>query len=374
MTGASVRLEVLLVDDDRGDLLQFQRDLPRLFEQKGLTVKLHPVEDFNEACSLATDPSRRYDLIVSDTYRGDPRNSDAQVMQMVREYRGSRFCPLVVYSSGVPPADFVATSFVIWADKGRGGEIERAICRVLDTGIPQIGRQLHNELDRNASDYLWGFLERKWQQLNDPVPMNLELVYRLVRRRAAVQIAEIDPNCGTAPLSERDAAEYYIYPALLTQGHFNLGDIVRSKTETNDLRVILTPHCHLVIQPGQSAPRADHVLTVKALPAAAVLGQRLVDVRNNDVNWNKKLKQWARSPAQTDGKPKGRHWFLPGFLDIPHSFCDFVQVQTVPYGQLCAGYERLATLASPYAEALQACFATYYSVVGIPDLMTASIE
>jgi len=40
---------------------------------------------------LASDPLRRYDLIISDTYRGATQNGDADVLNMVNAYRGSRF-------------------------------------------------------------------------------------------------------------------------------------------------------------------------------------------------------------------------------------------------------------------------------------------
>jgi len=111
MSESTVKLEVLLVDDDREDLRQFQRDFPSVFEDKGVAVTLHACEDFDRARDLASDPSRRFDLIVSDTYRGHPKNGDAEVLRMVRGYRGNRFCPLVVYSSGTQPPDFPASDF-----------------------------------------------------------------------------------------------------------------------------------------------------------------------------------------------------------------------------------------------------------------------
>src|SRR4051812_12772657 len=107
-------LQVLLVEDDAGDLKAFQESFPRLFQQNQVEVTLHPCGDFAKAFELASDPLRRYDLIISDTYNGPTKNGDADVLKMVNIYRGSRFCPLVVYSSGVKPPALKESQFVLW--------------------------------------------------------------------------------------------------------------------------------------------------------------------------------------------------------------------------------------------------------------------
>src|ERR1700722_15904815 len=96
-----MELQVLLVEDEPTDLKAFERDLPEVFKQNHVDVHMHSSGSFAEASQLASDPLRRYDLIVSDTYRGPTQNGDADVLEMVNNYRGKRFCPLVVYSSGV---------------------------------------------------------------------------------------------------------------------------------------------------------------------------------------------------------------------------------------------------------------------------------
>jgi len=208
------RMQVLLVEDEPDDLRQYERDFPEVFRSRDIEADIHSCEDFEEAFARISSPLYRYDLVVSDTYRGFPKDRDPQVLRMVAKYRGSRFCPLVIYSSGVKPPDLQEGPFVVWADKSRSGDIERAINQLLDTHIPQLARQLHEDLERHAGSYLWSFLEEKWDQLNDPSPLNAVVLERMVRRRAAIQIGDIDPSSGTAALVERHAPEYYVYPAL----------------------------------------------------------------------------------------------------------------------------------------------------------------
>ena len=155
MSNGTTRLQVLLVEDELDDLKQYERDFPNVFSAYHVEADIHPCSNFDEAFALMSNPLYRYDLIISDTYRGPTQNRDAQVMRMVKDYRGTRLCPLVVYSSGVKPPDLQETAFVVWADKGRRGDIERAINQLLGTNIPQIARKLHNDLERSA-DRIFG--------------------------------------------------------------------------------------------------------------------------------------------------------------------------------------------------------------------------
>ena len=81
----------------------------------------------------------RYDLVISDTYKGDHQDLDAAVFQMIHEYRNGIFCPLIVMSSGVCPADFPVTPFVRWAGKDPADDLNNQIREMLQIGIPSDG-------------------------------------------------------------------------------------------------------------------------------------------------------------------------------------------------------------------------------------------
>ena len=90
---------------------------------------------------------------------------------------------------------------------------------------------------------------------------------------------------------------------------------------------------------------------------------------------DKRLKSWATPPSgEQVGKPEGRFWFLPKFLQIPHSYCDFQQIETVPYANLAANFTPVASLTPPFAESFQSCFLAYYAGVGIPNIRPESIR
>ena len=92
----------------------------------------------------------------------------------------------------------------------------------------------------------------------------------------------------------------------------------------------------------------------------------------------KKLADLGRriqSPAGF-GSPRGRYWFLPGFLAMPDLYVDFLQLESVEYKTIVEGdgedkeegWRTFAVLDAPFAEALQSCFVGFYSVVGLPTL------
>jgi hypothetical protein len=368
-------LQVLLVEDEPGDLKAYQDDFPETFQQNHIDATLHPCGTFDEAIKLTSDPLRRYDLIISDTYRGAAKNAEAEVLKLVTAYRGSKFCPLVVYSSGPKPDALKESPFVVWADKAKDGDIERAITQVLKTGVPQIARTLHEEIENSAASFLWPFLENNWEVISKAGKSDPELVERLIRRRAAIQIGDLHHDGHNfIPVLSRLGSEYYVYPRL-PRSYYSLGDVLQHKHNKTDFRVVLTPHCHLFMHPGQQAPRADYVLTIKTVRATDVLGEKIEGARKTQkAAKHKKLGVWTRSPAQTDKAPEGRHWYLPAFLEIPHLYCDLLQIESIPYVKVAENFDPIATIVAPYAEALQACFVSFYGSVGIPDLKIESIE
>lgn len=370
-----MELNVLLVEDDPKDLEQYTRDLPDVFKANGIDVTIDAMSKFEDAYDAIKNPHIRYDLVISDTYRGDHKNHDAAVMDMIAEYKKGKFCPIIVYSSGTCPAELESTAFVNWVGKIDFKDITNAITEILDLGVPQLAKNLHDEIDNAAGSYLWTFLEDNWQRLTSESNIDSNSLERLIRRRAALKISDLTPGSETfTAVTNRHGLEYYIYPSL-EHDYFSLGDIIINKEDKNNIRVIMTPHCHLFIQQGQQQPRADYVLTIKTISAEEILGEKLMHAKDmGEEDQNKKLKKWANSPAQTDKKPTGRHWYLPKFLDIPHLYCDFLQIESIKYNELNNTYKKIATLLPPYAEALQECFSSFYGSVGIPKIDPNSIK
>ena len=364
MSTQSIVLDVLLVEDDHENLALLMKTLPSELDGNG--IHWQPCDAFDKAKDLIA--YRRYDLVVTDIYRdreghakGDPQDESAR--EIVSEIRKRRFCPIVVFTDGSRPQSFEVGHFVRFADKSGGNdEILSQVSGLLATGIPQIVRRMHEDLDRSGPSYLWTFLESQWERLQSTDVRDLAVLERLVRRRAAMQLAR--PGIPGRQADEVDKVlglEYYIYPLL--SDDLRLGAIIRNK-EDRSLRVILTPHCYLTVQLGDKSPRAEHVLTIRMVSARDLIAKWPGRAKKKEDD----LRRRTQLPADL-GRPAGRYCFLPGFLDeIPDTYCDLLQAESLPIETITADYMCVAVLDAPFAEALQACFTRFYSFVGLPSL------
>lgn len=363
-----MKLFLLLVDDEPDVLKQLIDTLPSHLD--GFDLVWDPCDSFEDGLSRLE--SRRYDVVVTDmAFRPKPGAPvELRGLKAIEQIRGKRFCPIVAYSSRAKPEELFEGVFLKFADKARGNDdILAKLKEVLASGIPAIARKLHDELDGVGGRYLWEFLTKKWDDLSKIKSTTPEALERLLRRRAATQLARLK---GDSEVEDVGASEFYIHPKI-SGGELRLGEILKHKSSTPSLyRVVLTPHCHLKIQTGETEPRADFVLTLKTSPAQEEISKV----------WEKKKKSFklttsdgiaeaARrligSPPDL-GNPKGRLWFLPRFLEMPDLYCDFMQVESLPLATVQADYEPIAVLDTPFAEALQARFAEFYSAVGTANL------
>ena len=68
------------------------------------------------------------------------------------------------------------------------------------------------------------------------------------------------------------------------------------------------------------------------------------------------------------GRPQDRDFYLPAAWEVPDLVVDFQRIVSLPRRQLSSDYARVATLDSPYVEALVETFGRYLGRHGTPDL------
>jgi CheY-like chemotaxis protein len=359
-------LNVLLIDDDPESLRLMSESLPGTVG--GNTIRWELCGSFEEALQVITD--RRFDIVVTDVYRDrtgpkQPVGGDPQAGGLLERIRERRFCPVVFITGGVFPPEYREGPFLKLADKSAGDQvIVGKLEELIQTGVPELAHRLHDELDRSAGSYLWGFLEENWSDLETNGLTQLAVLDRLLHRRASVQLGRLEEaDGGVAERPAIEGAEFYLSPRITTD--LRLGQIMKRE---NEYCVVLTPHCYLAVQPGQSAPRADFILTVAAVPATAVFDR--LPFTGSEASRVRELGRRIQSPARF-GQPEGRYWFLPGFLTMPDLYADLLQLQSLPTLDLLRDWESFAVLDVPFAEALQSSFVRFYSAVGLPVLDAA---
>jgi CheY-like chemotaxis protein len=365
--------EILVVDDDAESLEQLRQLLPETVGENAIIWEY--CGGFDEALVMLR--RRRFDVLVSDIYRDREKDhktiaeGDARARDLVGEIREHRFCPIVLFTDGQLPDDLVKRPFVWSTDKGAVDfhkQLPGLVAEAILTGLPEVARRLHDELDRYAGSYVWRFLAERWDDLKNN-GLDVATLERIIRRRAAIHLARVDGTAGEiAPRATINPVDYYIYPPI--SPHIRLGEILRRKG-TQEFRVVLTPHCFLVVQHGQDVPRATHVLTALTVPAKEL---REGDWPKKEAKVAEELRRRTSFAAPSVGRPEGRYCFLPGFLDIPDLYCDLMQLESLGLKTITDDFERIAVLDWPFSEALQAGLTTLYGTVGVPNLDVHSVR
>jgi CheY-like chemotaxis protein len=265
-------LNVLLIDDDPDSLRLLKESLPPTVA--GASIRWEDCGTFEDAFQLLED--RRFDIVVTDIYRDrtsarkNIATGDPQGKTVLDEILDRRFCPVLLFTDGAFPAEPKEGPFVKLADKSPGNEqIVEKLEELIRTGIPELAHRLHDELDSTSGSYLWSFLDANWSSLEASGLTAPTVLDRLIHRRAAVQFGRLQiSDNGAIERPTIEGAEFYLSPRIAEE--LRLGQILEHGGE---YRVVLTPHCHLVVQPQQEVPRADYVLTAKTITAKSLFEQ-----------------------------------------------------------------------------------------------------
>ena len=356
--------EVLLIDDDDESLDLLVQTLPS--ELDGHAIVWTPCNTFDEALDLLR--RWRFDLVATDIYRDSsgvqktPATSEPRVFDVIEAIRSIRFTPIVAFTDGAFPEELEEGPFLKTADKSGGNEaILSRLSALIATGVPTIARELHDQLDRVGGSYIWDFLEENWSALSAAGLTEEHTLDRLIRRRTSIELGRRQPQ-GGSEVAVVEGAEFYLYPPLSSD--IRLGTILIRQSD-GEYGAVLTPHCHLIQQPGADAPRAEYVLVARTIEASILFDDH--PLKGDEANRKDGLRRRLLSPPQL-GRPSGRYWFLPNFLMMSDRYVDFVQLDSVPYKEIGNTYEVFAVLDAPFAEAMQSCFVGFYSAVGLPNL------
>lgn len=364
-------LQALFVDDDSEIVEQCKALLPD--EIEGSTVEWTTLDSFDQA--IAAMDERKFDLVVTDVYKGraltgklNVNEVDNQAKSVVGKAKSIGFSFIVMYSDGACPADIELTASLQFVDKAKNEPpFPESVCDVLGEmlrargAILSVMSKLRHELERDAGGFIWSFLEANWDTLSVDPEFGETGLERLIRRRVAIQMNEMIGAQGMMRRSNADQYDYYVMPVL--PGDLRLGTLLTRPNDQGELEyhLVLTPHCHMVSFKG-SPPKADTVLI-----AACILSTSLTSKSLRELDARQ-----TRIPASNVGKPEGRYCFLPGFCSIPDLFVDVMSLQSVSYDDIDRVFVRVATVDSPFAEAIQSSVSRFYANVGHRNLIDYS--
>ena len=377
---------ILIVDDQLEMALDVRRELlDTLGRSIHFDLTLETENDFEAAeRRLVHD---EFDVVVLDVRRErteslvENRHRGAAAFEVVRN---SRFLPVVFYTALPEQVEHLAAPPLISVvPKDQLERVPIAVRAALDSGVPLMTRTLHRHVEGVLRGYLWDQVAPNWNAYtsDDPVQMAQMLVARVthsIRERGMADLVEELMASAFSATSEVQqegaAATYYIYPPVTdtlktgtllrrpSPGQLEPPRVVDGNDKPDldvDWWVVLTPACDL------EQGNAEFVLLARGIPLVK-FGPFL--------EWKKEHSnsKWQRlEPIVREAK--ARYAFLPAFQEIPDLIIDLEQVRSEALADMVP-YIAVATLDSPYVEALLARHGHFRGRIGTPDLDPTALK
>ena len=327
-------------------------------------------ESFDNAVELLA--SETFDILVLDI-RGKSGHtpSDEAGIVVFDEIRKRRFIPIIFYTAlpdvsiGISNTPFVQTVSKIAVDPIT--DLQVAIENVISSGVPYLLQSVSNHLADVERAFMADFVENNWPDLVD----RPEDVAYLLSRRLAVSFEEgaesLAQELGQVDQTTRadtvHPTRYYVQPP---NPNYRMGDLLAIPSSTKEnaderLYVVLTPSCDLVLR--SASMKADMVVLAECLPLDGF--KEYQDWKSKSISKNRELLRKLLT-----SRPKGqedRYFYLPAAWNVPDVVADLQSVTSIPCKEL-ESYRKMASLDSPFAEALSYQFNRYMGRVGMPDL------
>ncbi len=378
--------DVVVVEDTEVVREQIKDFLQRK-ECAGRKLRVEAFSEFALAQSLIQ--SRKVDLLILDIIEGAPSGAEPAPtpgLEILKTIKESIFVPVIIYTAAPESVKDCAAPFVAVIGKDEKlAVIGAKIDEFFALRLPQVGRAVRAHLERVTCAYMWDFVQKHWdasfKTLVDKPEFVRILLQRLARSVSREQIAKVEAEVYGAKEEAKpgDAAadefvhpvEMYVMPPLGENPI--LGDIrVKGAGAEAEHWVVLWPSCDLVSATGRP-PKTEKVLCAKGLSLKASLEYvAWAKDKTSSTATEKLTKLFKNNRESSKGITKERFHYLPAIADMPDLVVDFQELAHIPLEEL-RGMNRLATLASPFAESMAARFSSYLLRLGTPDLDLAHV-
>lgn len=356
------------------------------------------------------------DAVDADEDGSDVTDADAG-LAVFQKVRDRRFVP-VVFHTGltnlVDPrlirAPFV--QLVSKTDSDSTAQLRAAVNGVLTSTLPAVHRALNTHVEAVVREFMSGFVEVYWDELESPGRKG-DLAHLLLRRLAlsladgGEVLSSLLADRTVVDLSEDNVhpMRFYVMPPI---GDFTTGDLVvaslsdqstgNSVRDASDAADDDIRRPETAIQPEEAAAPSDRwfvVLTPACdLVPARIKADFVVLAECVALETSPEYQEWARTrpaPGQDptreansaekvlarlmrnnrQSRPADRDYFLPAAWTVPNLIVDFQRISSVKVEELTSKYRRVATIDSPYVDALVETFSRYLGRRGTPDLDTS---
>jgi DNA-binding NarL/FixJ family response regulator len=345
---------ILIIDDNPNMTRDAERELHDAFENDELDVEIVVTNSFEDGFRLVREGA--CDVAVLDVRRDKQGHEPEDAQRGRRIYsdiRDIRFLP-VIFWTALPHEvlDQRMPPLVDVLPKEDLDKLPDAVRAAINSGSVETMDGIEKHVATVMRDHMWKELAPNWSE-DTAGGKTDELAHILITRVAHSLQDQALPELTQGP------SHCYLYPPLSV--HHRPGDLLRcSSDEKVSWWVVLTPACDLAHD-----GKAEFALLCKANPLADSPQYKAWKQSGSKERWNILNKLLSGKIA--------RYHYFPKFREIPDLLLDLENSKSVPIADL-KSYFRIASLVSPYCDALLTKHSHFRGRVGTPDLNVDSVK
>ncbi|WP_405921654.1 hypothetical protein [Streptomyces sp. NBC_00122] len=374
MTEGGAVYRVLIVEDEVDIAEALSEMLAEELSDLG-TLDIHVENDFDEAESLLE--TQAFDLVVLDVRDaargGSPAHPNLQGRELHDRIAKTRWVPIVFCTAlAEQVSDLAQPPLIQVVSKNRLDEAVTAVRAGLESGVPVLTRHITALVDEHVRGFLRDEIAPNWDRLAavDRSQIAAVLVHRLAAWLKENAVEALGAALGSSEnpvVGHASTARVYLMPPVTK--HVTAADILRDHQD--GWWVVLTPACDLYEDShsgGNRTAKAEYVRLARAVP----LSEAPLIARWNEVGSPTQGRE-RNAALEIFRNNSARYRILPKYLDIPDLLVDFEIVQSVLLTEV-RSWSRVATLDSPFAEAMLTSHGHTVARIGTPDVDFENIK
>lgn len=382
MTSPDVAYRVLIVDDDARIAEQLQELLTDELEDLG-GIHFEAEQDFTSAEERLSHAD--FDLVILDVRDASDGSPSADVEGRGRELYERiariRWVP-VVFFTGVPEQvrALEEAPLIRVVTKNALDDIAPAVRDGLVSGVSALTRRISGLAEDYVRNFMRDVVAPHWNEMagadqNEIVPVIINRLAAWLRENGLHKLDQTVEGDLVAVAARPSAARVYLMPPVTH--HLTAADLVVDPD--GGWWLVLTPACDLYEDHPDSnvaKPRTAKAHYVRLARADRVFTEE--EKRSE----SPAISAWHASSKSSKDKAQAQRAFrvddnryraLPRYLDIPHLVIDFENVKSEKLDEVRA-WKRVATLDSPFAEAMLIAYSRSAGRIGTPDVSFDDVQ
>lgn len=340
---------ILVIDDNPEMTFDAKREIEYTFTEG---AEINVIVDVENNFDKGYERVRKgeCDIVILDVRRDgseEYEEDDEAGRRVFSRIQKIRFLP-VIFWTALPRqvADQEMKPLVSVFSKDELHRIPDAIRMAIASKSVEVMTGIEETVADIMRKHMWQELAPHWEE--DTSGGQAEELARILITRVAQSLQDQDfPELTAKP------SHCYLYPPVSEK--VRPGDLLRNNLpDGEEWWSVLTPACDLEI-----AGKADFVLLARASPLTQFAKFKKWSNNQNPDNW--------RSLATVLKGSIHRYHYLPAFREIPELLLDLENVQSVAMSKL-SELERVASIVSPYSEALLVRNSHFRGRIGVPNL------